>query len=342
MTRIFPWPLGHYRKMVALTASSLVLAGCGVSAAASHGSSPKAASGKRRIFELITKSNASPYWLAVRDGADAAAKKYAGVTVRFEAPASGTDLATQISMVQTAITTHVSGIILAAQNPKALLSPVQSALKSKIPVVTVDSGISPNVSDSFLATSNIAAAKKLATYVAKKVGGKGEYAIIDFNEESSTGIARPKGFKEGMAAFPGMKYVGMQISNNVIATAKSEAETFLESHPKINVMFGANDRSAIGVAEAVQQMHLTGKVVVAGFDADLGEVSLIKHGVISASILQYPYRMGYQAVQELMDIKAGKSVPKRVDTPYMLVTPKNIGTPAAIKAITQYIPNYSG
>lgn len=335
----------HYSKspitaLAMAAAAGLVLAGCGASTPTQ--TAPASQTSAKYLFELITKSNASPYWLAVRDGADAAAKTYPGVTVRFEAPASGTDLATQISMVQTAISTHVSGIILAAQNPKALLSPVQDALNAKIPVVTVDSGISPNISDSFLATSNVAAAKALAQYVAQKVGGKGEYAIIDFNEESSTGIARPQGFKEGMAQYPGMKYVGMQISNNVIATAKSQAETFLESHPGINVMFGANDRSAIGVAEAVQQMHLTGKVIVAGFDADLGEVNLIKQGVISASILQYPYQMGYQAVQELMKIKAGKSVPKRVDTPYMLVTPKNIGSAQAVKAIRQYIPNYSG
>ncbi|HEX7390636.1 MAG TPA: substrate-binding domain-containing protein, partial [Acidiphilium sp.] len=78
---------------------------------------------KHYQFELITKSNASPYWLAVRDGADAAAKKF-GVTVNFEAPASGLDLAGQIAMVNNAVTAGTDGIILAAQNPQALLKPV--------------------------------------------------------------------------------------------------------------------------------------------------------------------------------------------------------------------------
>ena len=265
-----------------------------------------------------------------------------GVTVKFEAPASGTDLATQISMVNNAVAAHVKGIILAAQNPKALLAPVRSAKKAGIPVVTVDSGITPNLSDSFLATSNRASSAALARYVAKKVHGHGAYAIIDFNEESSTGILRPKGFRQGMAAFPHMKYIGMQIGNNSIPKSTSEAETFIESHPNINVMFGANDRSAIGVADAVKQMHKVKKIIVAGFDADLGEVTLIKNRVISASILQSPYSMGYRAVYNLMRILAHKPVAKRVYTPYRLVTPANIHTPAAIRMIKQYIPSYKG
>lgn len=323
---------------VAVILSTILIgvAACGTGATASGSSG-----GKHYTFELITKSNASPYWLAVKEGADAAAQKY-GVTVNFEAPASGTDLATQISMVNNAVTAHVDGIILAAQNPSALVTPVNNAQSAGVPVVTVDSGISPNSAKSFLATSNTGAAADLAKQVAQLAHDQGAYAIVDFNQESSTGIARPKGFQQGMSGFSGMQYVGMQLSNNDIPTARSEAAAFLQSHPNITVMFGANDRSAIGVAEAVQAAHLTGKVFVAGFDADLGEVNLIKQGVISASVLQSPYQMGYQAVQEMMQIKAGKSVPNRVDTPYFIVTPQNIGTAQAIKAIQQYIPTYKG
>jgi len=301
--------------------------------AASHKNS------KSYTFELITKSNASPYWLAVKDGADAAASKM-GVKVNFEAPASGTDLATQISMMQNAVAAHVSGIILAAQNPQALLTPVKNAEKAGVPVVTVDSGVSPNVADSFAATSNIGSSANLAKFVAAKVHNHGEYAIIDFNLEASTGIERPQGFRKGMATLKGMKYIGMQLCNNSVATATSEAEAFIESHPKINVIFGANDRAALGVAAAVKQMHKVGKIVVAGFDADLGEVGLIKSGVISASVLQSPYDMGYTAVMNLIKIKEGKKVPKVVSTTYLIVTPQNIKTAKATSMIQQYIPTY--
>lgn len=340
----------HRSGWAAIAGLSLLLAACGSgSSNASNASATTAAASatsttaanKHYNFELITKSNASPYWLAVKDGADAAASKF-GVSVNFEAPASGTDLATQIGMVNQAVVRHVDGIILAAQTPDGLLAAVNQAIAAKIPVVTVDSGVTPNVADSFLATSNTASSAALAKYTAKLAGGKGQYAIIDFNEISSTGIARPKGFRQGMASFPQFSFVGQKISNNSIATGRAEAAALIQSHPQLNLIFGANDRAALGAAEAVQAANKVGTIVVAGFDADLGEVNLIKQGVISAAILQSPYQMGYQAVQDLIAIKGGKTVAKRVITPYAMATKENIATPEVVAAIKQYIPTYNG
>ena len=294
---------------------------------------------KHYHFELITKSNASPYWLAVRDGADAAAKKF-GVSVSFEAPASGSDLAGQIGMVNNAVTAGTDGIILAAQNPQALLKPVKSALARHIPVVTVDSGLSPNIADCFLATSNVGAASALAKYTAEHLmHRKGQYAIVDFNHTASTGIARPKGFMLGMKAYSGIKRMGpIQYSQNSVSKGLRIATTMLTQYPHLNVIFGANDRAALGPAEAVQRAHA--KVKVVGFDADLGEIAYVKSGIIQASILQSPYDMGYYAVVAMLDKLAGKTLPKRISTPYFLLTPKNLSSAKATAAIRQYAPNY--
>src|SRR5579875_2594894 len=307
------WKSRRAHAAIGIAAAAVAISACGSvgtpnqsspAKSGSAGATGKAASSKHYHFELITKSNASPYWLAVKAGADAAAKKL-GDTVTFEAPASGTDLSSQLSMFNNAVTTHVDGIILAAQDPQPLSGPVANAIKSGIPVVTVDSGVSPQTSDSFIATSNIGAAAQVCAYGAKLAGGKGEYGIIDFNQTSSTGRERPTGCKQGMAKYPGFKFVG-------------------------------NDRSALGVAEGVEAMHKTKQVTVVGFDADLGEVPLIKNGVIKGSLLQSPYTMGYQAVQELVAIKAGKSVPKQVNTKTFIVTPQNVSSATAQQFLAQY------
>lgn len=290
-------------------------------------------------FELITKSSASPYWVAVREGADAAAAKW-GVHVKFEAPASGLDLPAQIGMVNNAVTAGVDGIILAAQNPKALLGPVKSALAAHVPVVTVDSGISPNIADSFLATSNIGSAAALARYAATHLmDHTGQYAILDFNHTASTGILRPEGFEQGMKGFTNIKRMGpVEYGENSIRKGLALTSTMLTNYPDLKVVFGANDRSALGAAEAVVQAH--SKVKIVGFDADLGEMKFIHSHVIEASILQSPYDMGYYGVVELIDVHEGKAVPKRVITPYFMLTPSDIGSKAATAAIRQYAPTY--
>lgn len=333
------YPTRRLGAVAGSLALALGLAACGGPSASGGGAASGTA--KNYTFELITKSNSSPYWLAVEAGAEAAAKKL-GVTVHFEGPAQSSDLQSQISMVQNAITAHVDGILLAAQNPKALLNPVRSAIQAKIPVVTVDSGLEPNISNSYIATDNVAAAKKLAGYIAKLAGGKGTYAIVDQNQTSTSGIQRPQGFTMGLQAGGNFTSAGMQISNESIATGRAETANILTSHPNITVMFGANDRAAIGVAEGVKSVGREGKVIVAGFDADTGEVNLIKTGAIAASLLQSPYQMGYQGVSELIQIKHGKSVPKLVATPTFILTAKNFSTPQAVTAIQQYIPSYRG
>ncbi|WP_414041011.1 substrate-binding domain-containing protein [Acidithiobacillus sp. M4-SHS-6] len=328
-------------KMLALSALSLALvAAAPVAMAAVIADLPiPVKPAKPYHFDLITKSNASPYWLAVRDGADAAAKKF-GVSVSFTAPVSGLDLAAQIAMVDNAVTAKPAGIILAAQNPKALLGPVRNALNHHIPLVTVDSGVSPNISDCFLATSNIKAAAHLAEYTAVHLmHKKGQYAIIDYNHTSSTGIERPAGFMKGMKAYPSIQKMGpIQYADNSVSKGIRITNDLLTQYPKLKVIYGANDRSALAPAEAIARTH--SKVRVVGFDADLGEIKYIKNGTIQASILQAPYDMGYYAVVALLDKIAGKAIPKRIATPYMLVTPHNVNTKQATKMIQQYIPAY--
>jgi ribose transport system substrate-binding protein len=325
------------------TACVVAAAGCGGGgAAASGGSGTSTGAGAgsggsgHPTFELITKSNSSPYWLAVRNGADAAAKKL-GVNLKFQAPSKEVQLQRQVTMVNNAITAHVDGLILAAQQPAALTGPVKRAEKAGIPVVTIDSGVKKEVAESFIATSNVKAAENLAKFSVKHANSKGPYGIVDFNKVATTGQERPKGFKMGMSNASGYSLIGLQISKNDIGKAKREAAAMMQSHPDLAMIFGANDRSALGVGEAVKAAGKSDQVYVAGFDADAGELPLIKSGVIDASVLQSPRSMGSKAVHELVKIKHGKSVPHRVETPYFILTPKNIDTQKAKSFIKQYV-----
>lgn len=329
-----------------LAATTLVLASCGsVSHQGNVGGSDGNDSGGGKdnyTFELITKSNDSPYWLSVRNGANAAAKKLGNVKLKFQAPAHETDLKQQLSMFNNAVTAHVDGIVLAAQQPAALTGPVRNAQQGGTPVITVDSGVKEGVATQFLATSNTGAAAALAKQTARLAGGKGAYGIIDFNEVATTGQERPQGFKQGMKSFSDFHFVGMQLGHNSISQSKSKAANMIASNPDLNLIFGANDRSAVGVGQAVQSAGKADEITAAGFDADLGEIKLIKQGVIKASVLQSPYQMGYKGVMNMVKVKQGKDVKKKVDTPYFVVTPKNVSTKKAVSFIKQYIPDYGG
>jgi ribose transport system substrate-binding protein len=226
-------------------------------------------------------------------------------------------------------------------SPTALISSAKEAESKGIPVIATDSSLNAG-SKTYISVPDQEAADAVAKYAAGLVGGKGQYAVINYSMSTSSGIERQDGFQQGMKAYPGMKYEGMQISGGVVETALQETTTLLERDPSINVIFGANDRSALGVAEAVQRLHMQNKVVVVGFDADLGEIGYVKNGVLKGSMLQSPVTMGYDAVLALRDAWAHKQLPSYEPVPYHLVTSQNYSKPASIAAIAEYISGYKG
>jgi len=335
---------------LAITAIGLAatLAACSVQHAGSvtassggsgGGTSSSSGSGSDTI-EFIPSEDSTPYFLQEYQGIKEAAAKYGYKTV-YQAPDAISDISQQISMMSSAINDSVKGIILVPSSPTALISSAQEAESKGIPVIATDSSLNAG-SKTYISVPDQEAADAVAKYAAGLVGGKGQYAVINYSMGTSSGIERQKGFQQGMSAYPGMKYEGMQISGGVVETALQETTTLLERDPSINVIFGANDRSALGVAEAVQRLHMQNKVTVVGFDADLGEIDYVKNGVLKGSMLQSPVTMGYDAVLALRASWAGKKLPAYEPVPFHLVTYQNYSQPGSIAAIAEYISGYKG
>jgi ribose transport system substrate-binding protein len=331
------------RTTAAAAGLAVALAACSVSHAGTSGSSTsntgKSSSGQKTI-EFIASEDSTPYFLQEYAGIKQAAAKYGYKTV-YQAPSAISNISQQIGMVSTAISDAVNGIILVPSSPTALVASAKTAEKDGIPVIATDSSLSAG-SRTYISVPDQTAADAVAKYAAGLVGGKGQYAIIDYSLSTTSGIQRRDGFEQGMTGYPGMKFDGLQISGGVVETALQETTTLLERNPGLNVIFGANDRSALGVAEAVQRLHMQNKVVVVGFDADLGEINYVKSGVLKGSMLQSPVTMGYDAVLAMRQAWAGKTLPAYEPLAYHLVTYKNYNTPASIAAISEYISGYTG
>jgi ribose transport system substrate-binding protein len=322
-----------------LCACSVQHAGSVTASSGGAGAAPSSGSGSNTI-EFIPSEDSTPYFLQEYQGIKEAAAKY-GYKTAYQAPDAISDISQQIGMMSTAINDSVKGIILVPSSPTALISSAQEAESKGIPVIATDSSLNAG-SKTYIAVPDQQAADAVAKYAAGLVGGKGQYAVINYSMSTTSGIERQDGFQQGMKAYPGMKYEGMQICGGVVETALQETTTLLERDPGINVIFGANDRSALGVAEAVQRLHMQNKVAVVGFDADLGEIDYVKNGVLKGSMLQSPVTMGYDAVLALRKAWAGKKLPSYEPVPYHLVTSKNFSQPSSVSAIAEYISGYHG
>jgi ribose transport system substrate-binding protein len=113
-------------------------------------------------------------------------------------------------------------------------------------------------------------------------------------------------------------------------TALNQTTNVLQANPDLVGIFGANEPTAIGMARAISEAGLSGKIVAIGFDGNSALAGFVKDGTLNAIIVQSSYNMGYLGVKTAYDVAfGGKTVEPYVDTGFLVVTPDNIDSEEA-------------
>src|SRR5436190_634130 len=120
----------------------LGLAGCGKK---SEGSTAGPAV-RSYTIAVIPKGTTHEFWKSIHAGAVKAERELNQKGVRTEiiwkGPLKEDDRDQQIQVVENFMSRRVSGIVLAPLDSQALAKPVENAIRAKVPVVIIDSGLS--------------------------------------------------------------------------------------------------------------------------------------------------------------------------------------------------------
>ncbi|MBM3497641.1 MAG: substrate-binding domain-containing protein [Armatimonadetes bacterium] len=320
---------------ILVVAALIVLAGCPqptettVTAPPEGPSKPEAAPPvKGEIYDIavVPKGTAYSFWKVVRAGALAAGKEF-GAEIEWTGPAEETDVARQISIIETATSKKVDAIVMAACDATALAPKVKAAMDAGIPVITIDSGISTDDALSFVATDNVKGAQAGTEKLIELIEGSGQIGVIPFIKGAATSDLREQGFNEAVKANPTVEAVKPLYSQGDAEKAMKAAENMMTGNPELKGIFAANEPGAIGAARAIKQRGKAGQIKLVAFDAAEAEISALKDGVIQALVVQDPFKMGYDGVRLAVDAIQGKAVEKRVDTGVHLVTMDNLNDP---------------
>jgi ribose transport system substrate-binding protein len=134
---------------------------------------------------------------------------------------------------------------------------------------------------------------------------------------------RLAGFRDAIAAAPGIEIVTVQPANSERALGMSVMENILTTHPDLKAVFATNDQMALGAVEAVAARNSSGKVVVVGVDATKEAILAIQKGSLSADVAMHPEALGRGAVETAIKAARGEPVNKVIDTGETLVTKEN-------------------
>jgi len=317
-------------RLAATVGLAAAIAGLAATVAGA-GSAATANQKAKYTIAVVPKSVGLFYWGSVHAGAAAAAKHF-GVNIVWKGTADETDVTGQVNILQDFINKHISGIAFAATDAHGLVPTTKAAVKAGIPVVSIDSGISPQ-SVPLVATNNVTAAAKAADLLAKLLHGKGKVALLPFVPSAATSIQRQQGFEQELKKYPGIKLVAVQYTQSDVNKALSEMQNILTSHPDLNGVFAANEPGVIGTIHALEGANMIGKVKVIGFDNAPDEVTALAKGQISALIVQNPYKIGYDGVANVVSLLKGKKVPHNLDTGAVVATTANMKQKAIAKLL---------
>jgi len=276
---------------------------------------------------VISKGFQHQFWLAVKAGAEQAAKDL-DVTITFEGPENESMVDKQMDMLQVAIDKNPAAICFAAVDSKAAIPLLQQAKEKGIPVIGFDSGVDSDIPLSTAATDNVAAAALAADKMVELIGGAGQVAIIAHDQTSRTGIDRVKGFTDRVAEkYPNVTIVATQYGGGDQLRSTDLAKAIIQGNPELKGFFGANEGSIIGVMNAVQEFGMKGKLVVIGYDSGQQQMEAIRSGLIAGAITQDPIGIGYKAVEAAVKAVKGETLPLFIDTGFHWYDATNIDDP---------------
>ena len=274
----------------------------------------------------------NPFYMSVTCGGAEAAKRL-GVNFDAQGPQQYTP-ALQMRVLNAVIAGQPDGIMFTADDPVALTATLIEAKERGIKIISIDGDVKDmSVALSNIQSDNFKGGAEAGRMLAELLDGKGEIMALMNSPAANVAQQRLFGFQEEIAKHPGLTYLGVQYSNNQTAKAASIITSTVAAHPNLAGVFTITTNNTEGAATGVREAQREGKIKIVGFDTSDPIVESIRKGIVSADIVQYPYRVGQLGVEMMVDALEGKPIQRQVNTPFVVATPQNVDTPEVQKYI---------
>lgn len=287
--------------MVVLLAAT-VFAGCaGGNATTEAASDTEAASVDSPLvaeegekYYMVTFASEHPYWVDVLDGYTQALTLY-GAEVEYTGTI-GADVAEQVTLIEQLITKQPAGIAIAAANAEGIVPVIEKAVEAGISVVNFDAASAPAEGlYGFIGTGNYNAGVRAAHEMAALLGESGKCGVVTVIDTDST-RNRGQGFIDTITNdYPNMEIV--QVVDGAFDQQASAEVTsaMLQNNSDIVGIFTSFAAGGVGVATAIEENGMEGKIEVISFDTNEGLLDLIKEGKVAGTMAQGTWVMGWQA-----------------------------------------------
>jgi ribose transport system substrate-binding protein len=256
---------------------------------------------------IILKNLINPYFVAMAEGAEAAAKDL-NVNMSVLAPEQPDNVEEQTNMVENLMQAGIDAIILVPADSKAIVPAVDKAREAGVPIIAADTKVIGTEVETFVGydSRELAAimGRWLKQYIDDNMGGTAKIVILEGKPGASTAKDRLDGFHDALDNVEGIEIAASQTAQWNRVEAVKVTEDMLTRFPDLNVIIGSNDEMALGAVEAIEARGLTpGKdVIVIGVNGAENALEAIEQGNLLATIYPNQYCLSYLAVKTAADL----------------------------------------
>lgn len=262
---------------------------------------------------LITKTDTNPFFVKMREGAQAAAAEH-GIALQTHAGRLDGDVETQIAAIESCIASGVSGILLTPNDSRALVPAVTQARDNGVLVIMLDTPLEPaDAADSTFATDNFLAGVLIGEWALAQMGdaaADARIATLDLNpSQISVDYLRNQGFMTGFGIDvkdptvigdeDDPRIVGHDVTNGNEEGGRTAMENLLQRDPSINLVYTINEPAAAGAYEALRSVGRQDDVIIVSVDGGCPGVQNVAEGIIGATSMQFPLLMASKGIEAI-------------------------------------------
>ena len=236
----------------------------------------------------------------------------------------------QVQQIDSLVNDGIDLLIVAPNQVQTISPAIDRAYDKGIPVIVFERKTSSQKYTALISADNYEMGRVMGEYIISRLHGQGAVLEIKGLEGSSPAIERHNGFLEALKKAPGIKVVGSLQGDWTEPTAYESTKQWLANNKdvRVDLVFGANDRTAMGARKALSHLvprtsHLEAPLYcgIDGLPGENGGIQLVRDSLLDASYI-YPTH-GDQIIELAVNILEGKPYEKETMLMSALVTRDN-------------------
>lgn len=262
---------------------------------------------------IVPKDTTNNWFQVIAQGGAAYGEEH-GVKV-FMKGGSEADAALQINVIKDLIASGVDALCVIPNDIAALEPVLKEAQDAGIVVICHEASTQENCLYDIEAFDNAGYGGAIMDSLAKAMGEEGKYIIYvgsltngSHNEWADGGIAQQ------LEAYPNMELIEERIEiQDDVEVAYQKTKELIKKYPDLKGFLGTSAMALPGMARAIQELGLEGKVFAAGMGLPAQIKEYLESDTIESAVLWDPYNVGYALASLATKVLNGEEITDGAD-----------------------------